>query len=182
MHAFYQSALGTRLLCLCLSKCLATVDSATVICKRTVSNIANALPLHTHPVVLIVPRFLIKRLLLEMPERAKTVCICMHAHTNCKLVWQASYQSLLGGVLVNVSIFHERAGYTLVSAFHLLKLTTTHPASGRLLHAFLSECTWHETTVFMSQQLSGKCWLCNCILQTHCQQHTPMLCRCIHVL
>ena len=76
---------------------------------------ANAVPLHTHLVVLIVPRFLIKRLLLEMPERAKTVCICMHAHTNCKLVWQAPYQSLLGGVLVNVCIFHERAGYTLVS-------------------------------------------------------------------
>ena len=46
----------------------------------------------------------------------------MHAHTNCKLVWQAPYQSLLGGVLVNVCIFHERAGYTLVSAFRLLKL------------------------------------------------------------
>ena len=136
LHAFYQSALGTRLLFLCLSNCLATVDSATVFCKRTVSNIANALPLHTHPVVLIVPRFLIKRLLLEMPERAKTVCICMHAHTNCKLVWQASYQSLLGGVIVNASNFHEQAGYTLASAFHLLKLTTTHPASGRLLHAF----------------------------------------------
>ena len=62
-----------------------------------------------------------------MPERAKTVCICMHAHTNCKLLWQAPYQSLLGGVLVNVCVFHERAGYTLVSAFRLLKLTTTHP-------------------------------------------------------
>ena len=122
LHAFYQSALGTRLLCLCLSKCLATVGSATVFCKRTVSNIANALPLHTHPVVLIVPRFLIKRLLLEMPERAKTVCICMHAHTNCILFWQASYQSLLGGVIVNASNFHEQAGYTLASAFHLLKL------------------------------------------------------------
>ena len=37
---------------------------------------------------------------------------------------------------MNVRIFHERAGYTLASAFHLLKLTTTHPASRRLLHAF----------------------------------------------
>ena len=35
------------------------------------ATIANALPLHKHCVVLIVPRFLIKRLLLEMPERAK---------------------------------------------------------------------------------------------------------------
>ena len=136
MHAFYQSALGTRLLCLCLSNCLANVGSATVFAYALSATYANALPLHTHLVVLIVPRFLIKRLLLEMPERAKTVCICMHAHTNCKLVWQAPYQSLLGGVLVNVCIFHERAGYTLVSAFRLLKLTTTHPASGRLLHAF----------------------------------------------
>ena len=62
---------------------------------------ANALLLHTCHVVLIVPRFWIKRLLLEMPERAKIVCICMHAHTNCILFWQASYQSLLGGVIVN---------------------------------------------------------------------------------
>ena len=97
---------------------------------------ANALLLHTCHVVFIVPRFWIKRLLLEMPERAKIVCICMHAHTNCILFWQASYQSLLGGVIVNASNFHEQAGYTLASAFHLLKLTTTHPASRRLLHAF----------------------------------------------
>ena len=37
LHAFYQSALGTRLLCLCLSNCLAKVDSTTVFCKRIVS-------------------------------------------------------------------------------------------------------------------------------------------------
>ena len=95
----------------------------------------------------------------------KNVCICMHAHTYCKLVWQAPYQSFLGGVLVNVCIFHERAGYTLVSAFRLLKLTTTHPASGRLLHAFYQSALGTRLLVFMSQQLSGNCWLCNCILQ-----------------
>ena len=34
-----------------------------------------------------------------------------------------------------------------------------------VIACILSECTWHETTVVMSQQLSGNCWLCNCILQ-----------------
>ena len=66
------------------SKCLATVASAIVFCKALTAPIAKALPLQQHCLVCIVPRLWIKRLLLEMPERAKLFALhaCSHYCNN----------------------------------------------------------------------------------------------------
>ena len=114
MH-FYQSAFGTRLLCLCLSNCLAKVDFTIVFCKRIVSTIRQRFAVAYMSCSLDSATLLDQKTTVGNAGAGKNCLLCMHAHTNCILFWQASYQSLLGGVLVNVCIFHERAGYTLVS-------------------------------------------------------------------
>ena len=66
-YCFYVSATVWQLLALQL-----------YFANALLATFANAVLLHEQLVVLIVPRLLIKRLLLEMPERAKIVCFaCM---------------------------------------------------------------------------------------------------------
>ena len=101
MH-FYQSAFGTRLLCLCLSNCLAKVGSTIVFCKRIVSTTRQRFAVAYMSCSLDSATLLDQKTTVGNAGAGKNCLLCMHAHTNCILFWQASYQSLLGGVIVNI--------------------------------------------------------------------------------
>ena len=114
MH-FYQSAFGTRLLCLCLSNCLAKVGSTIVFCKRIVSTTRQRFAVAYMSCSLDSATLLDQKTTVGNAGAGKNVCICMHAHTNCKLFWQASYQSLLGGVIVNEFLDSQwMSGFTMI--------------------------------------------------------------------
>ena len=81
MH-FYQSAFGTRLSCCVSATVWQLLNLQLYFAKASSATIANALPLQQHCLVFVVPRFLIKRLLLEMPERAKLFALHACSHYN----------------------------------------------------------------------------------------------------
>ena len=73
-----------RTIILCFSKCLATVGSATVFCKSIVSTIRQSIAVASTLCSLYSATSLDQKTTVGNAGAGKIVCICMHAHTNCK--------------------------------------------------------------------------------------------------
>ena len=73
-----------RTITLCFSKCLATVASAIVFCKSIDSTNSQSIAVAATLFSLYSATSLDQKTTVGNAGAGKIVCICMHAHTNCK--------------------------------------------------------------------------------------------------